>query len=113
MDKEYLMQNLFTEQEKRDGANLSVETILKRIEKIYENPSELNKGKTKPISEEKDGIFGKWIFAEAVGDMSFMLDGRGRGYEIYECSVCGQRSFNKWRICRRCNSEMSNGYMGM
>lgn len=35
MDKEYLMQNLFTEQEKHDGANLSVETILKRIEKIY------------------------------------------------------------------------------
>lgn len=31
---EYLMQNLFTEQERRDGANLSIETILKRIEKI-------------------------------------------------------------------------------
>lgn len=106
MDKEYLIQNLFTEQERHDGANLSVETILKRIEKIYENPSELNKDKPKPISEEKDSIFGKWIFAEA-------LDDRGRGYEIYECSVCGQRSFDKWRICRRCNSEMSNGYVGM
>lgn len=34
MNSEYLMQNLFTEQEKRDGANLSIETILKRIEKI-------------------------------------------------------------------------------
>lgn len=60
----------------------------------------------KSTLEEKDSVFGKWIFTEA-------LDDRGRGYEIYECSVCGQRSFDKWRICRRCYTEMSNGYMGM